>query len=273
MFAKPTWVLPAAMVLLVALGSLLPTARGDVIFEESFDTYPTGGPPVPPWYEDYTDLDATHYERSAAATHNVSQYVSNTHSVSSPNSMHFDDESFYTDSPPGVGSHLGYNFSPATAVTLEFYMLTEREHPEYEGAEVRLIGDGGQKESGIWFACGLFGHTDPGWIGVEQSHPTQGRIWTPVMEYDADIWYYVRREVDLVAGSGSVYVEQADNPSNNALVDLPPTGNVTYVDEIRILSSNSGRTDCYVDDIRVTPEPAAFSLLALGGLLLAGRRP
>jgi len=153
-----------------------------------------------------------------------------------------------------------HDFAPATSITLEFYMLTESEDPDVEGAEIRLTGDGGQKECGIWFASGLFGHTDPGWIGVEQYHPTLGSIWTPVMEYDEGIWYYVRREVDFVAGTGSVYVEEVDNPSNNAFADLPPTGIVTYVDELRLLSSNSGKTDSYVDGIQITAGPATLEI-------------
>jgi hypothetical protein len=35
------------------------------------------------------------------------------------------------------------------------------------------------------------------------------------MPYATDTWYYVRRELDCATNTGTFYVEEVDNPSNN----------------------------------------------------------
>ncbi len=222
---------------------------------DTFNTYATGAPPVPDWQEDYFDLAHNRYTRAEAAALGVTQHVSAAESCSSPHSIHFDDRS------TNLNSFLAREFAPQAAVTLEACMMTRDRTAA--GVDIRLwaSAEGGRLESQVFFANGAFGHSDPDMIGVFQLDPAFRLIWTPVLRYRENTWYKIRRTVDLAAGTGSIYVEEVADPSNNALVDLPPTGLITSgcVSAVHLVTSGTQRSDCFVDDIVVAAQPLVDS--------------
>ena len=248
--------------LLTTLGFLGTIAEGASPLSDNFDSYAIGAPPVPPWQEKYSGDGGVPVDggRDEAATLGVTINVDNATAVSSPNSVHFLDT---------TGSYSGqiYRTFPSTSViVLEYYMRTHNDSAE--GAFVRLRGDAGWGYA-VAFSNGVFG-SQAGWIGINGS--PAGWVKPDLLEYDVDTWYYVRRELNCTTDTGSFYVEEMGNPSNNASYSIGRNDANTYLNEIDIYSSCSQEADCYIDDVVITPEPATLSLLALGGLAVLRRR-
>ena len=207
-----------------------------LLFEETFDTYATGSPPVPPWTESYWPASQPGITREEAEALGVTVWVDETvYYGSSGKSLHFLD----TSGSASVGSDLRIQFDQATHVVVEYYMRTNDKNRE--GAFFNLRGGEGHDRVAVFNPDGnirLFANT--GWEG-------------PLLEYSENIWYYVRREINVTTNIGTFYVAEAGNPANNSgyhsigmkLAD-------TYVNEIILQTSNSQGADCYIDEITVT---------------------
>lgn len=247
----------AMYVALLNAGAL--KAEGKVLFADDFDSHPTGAPPAG-WTEHYNDARGKDYTREEAAALGVTQHVTDPafHCGESRKSLHF------LDSSHALGSGLTHSFESSWHVVLEYYMLNNA--ADVEGAQVFLIGDG--IGSGIDYSA--FFHKD-GFIRIIGHDNEVNPVlvdFHPVMPYEKDTWYYVRREVDGRAGTGELYVEQVDDPSNNRTYVIGPGLSNTAFDEVGMGTSVINHTDCYVDELSVSavPEPSTLVLLSMGAL-------
>ena len=241
--------------LILGLGWSQPAASGSVLLYDGFEGYPTGYElNEPPWHR-------YRYDGDAHATVVEAPYTGD-------KSVHFDD--------PGPRPHeivLGRSF-PANSepTTIEYYMKTASSSDE--GARIGIQGDAGH-DSCATFSNGAFGGA-AGYIGVWG--PLSGWREPRLLSYLVDQWYYFRRTLDYAANTETFYVEELVNepghPGNRSAsykwVGLDYRG--TYVDEVLMSTSGSQGADCYVDGLRITPEPAALTLLALGAAAAILRR-
>ncbi len=240
------------MGLVLLVFTVLPASA--VIFEDSFDSYPNGfPPPEPPWQRKIDPGVAVQIDESI--------------SYAGEKSCHFN------DSGTGAG-HLWHEFDApiSSELVLTYYMRTHNRN--YEGAHVSFrIGTDGVVDWAASFGNGLAGNM-AGWIGIIGG---AGWIKPDLLEYSEDTWYYVERTINCDSGYGSFYVEELLSPlgdpaNNNAFYEIGPAYSISSVDVVRMNTSNSQGADCYIDEIRVIPEPATLTLLGLGGLALIRRR-
>ncbi|NQT19809.1 MAG: hypothetical protein HQ592_08890, partial [Planctomycetes bacterium] len=213
------------------------------MLEDDFDGYATGPPPVPPWTEYYAGAPwQPIYTREEAAALGITISVDDETYFAGGKSVHF------LDTTGSVGSHITRTFPPASQLVVEYYMRTH--NGDYEGAFVTLMGDVGENWQ-VAFSSGVYGGT-AGYIGVHGS--PQGWIQPELLAYQLDTWYYVRRTLDLSTNTGSFYVEEVGNPSNNATHDIGANPNHpnTYVDRITVWSAWSQGADCHIDELKIT---------------------
>lgn len=208
---------------------------------DNFDSYVVGTTPAPPW----------------SKTGGASATVSDSVSVSGNNSLHLSDDG------GGTQVHLSQSFFSMTHIVLEYCMLTSSSN--HEGAFVSIMGDAGDEYTAA-FSNGAF-TGEAGYIGIHGGGV--GWIKPDLLPYEEDTWYSVRRELDITTNTGSFYVEEVGNPSNNASYSIGRSAYFTnvYIDELRLYTSYSQGADCFVDNVVVTPEPATLTLLTLGGLV------
>lgn len=148
-------------------------------------------------------------------------------------------------------------------------------NPDYaEGAFVNLIGDVGPDYT-LAFKNDYIGIL--GWQG--------GWVELNLLPYQEDTWYFVSRTLTLFGdgtSTGSFYVEEVGNPTNNASYIIGSNYENHSIDSIWIITSNTHGTDCYIDELNISsstdlppnpiPEPATMLLLSSGIIGLAGFR-
>ena len=205
-------------------------------FLESFDTYTTGNPPVPPWTDYYWPTSSPAITRAEAEALGVTIRVDDTvYYGLSGKSLHLLD----TSGPGSVGIQLDYiGFDQKTHVIVEYYMRTQTLSDE--GAFLNLVTDNGGDQA----AC----FRSNGYIGVFNRYAWQADL----LQYTTDTWYYVRREIDFTTDTGSFHIEEEGNPSNSVDYAIGEVDPQNYVDGLRIWTSQSVGADCFIDEIVVT---------------------
>ncbi|MBN1343390.1 MAG: PEP-CTERM sorting domain-containing protein [Phycisphaerae bacterium] len=224
-----------------------------VVFYEDFDSYAPGpAPNGPPNYWVETNGGIT------------IEVTSGVYCPTPNNSIHF------LDTTSAAQGRLQAPFTPSVSVELECYIRSD--NSEYEGVFVGLrSSEHGAGEADFYVGFGNeSGGGQAGYIGILGGGG--GWVKPDLLAYEEGAWYYVRRDLDCVTNEGTFYVEEVGNPSNNASYSIGMDYTASYVDEVDLWSSGSQGADAYVDTIRVIPEPATVSLLALGGFALLRRR-
>jgi len=228
-------------------------AEGEPIFEDTFDAYAPGQPPSPPWTELYPGWGGTpEYSRGEAAALGVTIQVDDSVAISG-SSVHFLDTSEGGGS--GIRGQLNIQFPAEEKVVAEFYMRTD--NPDYEGVFVNLVGDAGF-DHGIAFG-NPGGHGQAGFIGVINFY--QGWVETALLPYSPNTWYYVRRELDCTTNTGAFYVEELDQPGNNATLSIGSSRPNQVINGFQMASSNGEGADGYVDELVINPFPQSPHLL------------
>jgi hypothetical protein len=134
-------------------------------------------------------------------------------------------------------------------VVLEYYMRTANQN--YQGPTVVMFDDE-HRDYVVVFSNGLDGGK-AGHIGLSG---TEGWVDPNLMEYKEDTWYYVVRVIDCNAGTGSFYIEQVDDPANNASIEMAPGESMAEIDRVIIWTSSSEGCDAYIDELRLTWPPS-----------------
>lgn len=209
------------------------STQAGTVFEESFDTYPTGVAPVPPWEKNPTCQCGV-----------VKNLVEDTFYYPSGKSLHLDDPG------GGVFCQMYMDFAETDHVILEYYMLTH--DPNDEGAIVYLHGynieeDKQVIDGAVIFSNGCCGIA-AGYIGFWTRYHWEAQL----LPYKTDTWYYVRREINLGTNTGSVYVEEVGNPSHNAFYERGWVDRADYFYRLLIDTSYSQGVDTFIDGIAVT---------------------
>jgi uncharacterized delta-60 repeat protein len=216
------------------------TPTYSILQSETFDTYASGSPPVPPW-ADYYYYGSTYYTRSQADGMGVTIRIDESvYRGASGKSIHF------LDSSGTVGSTLKREMTQTTYVRAEYYMRNSNQ--SYEGVTLQFYGDRGAE---VEFAC--FRPDGYIWIGTRYG-------WvTSLLQYSPNTWYYVRRELDMTTGLGSFYVQQDGNPANSASYQIGSDSGIgnTYLNYIGMDTGNGPWADCYIDEIVVSNTPVS----------------
>jgi len=264
--------LPVAAGLLLLFVAGAGRARSGVLFEDNFDTSPTGAPPAG-WTDTYFGWAGEVYTPQQAKALGLSISVDDqVHYGPSGKSLHFLDNNVGWGS--GLGSQVTRTFTPAKTVTLEYYIRSSKtgtgSDSWYESPFVVLKGDSTTNNSFYSLGFGSAnGDGQAGYIGVIDC--IRG-VWAhrQLLPYQKDTWYYVRNTVDVPTKAIEFYVQQADRPSINATFATQDAQYAnTHVDEVYFCTSNSQGADAYIDNVRVIPEPSALILLTMGALALA----
>lgn len=204
------------------------------LFEDSFDAYVTGAPPVPPWDDYYWPASQPEITGAEAETYGVTVWINDAVFYgSSGKSLHFLD----TSGTGSVGSEIYIVFNQATHVVFEYYMRSD--NASQEGAFVFLKSAAGRDHALVFNTDGnirLFANT--GWLDS-------------LLPYTVNTWYYVRRVLDVTTDTGSFYIEEIGNPANSGYYEIGMNISDTYIDGIGIQTSNSQGADCYIDEIQV----------------------
>ena len=226
------------LTVLVTMSVWTVDVRANVVFDENFDSYPTGTTPSPPWDSVIDPI--------VSVTIDDSIFVSG-------KSLHIDDPG------NGVQAHLWQAVPQTPHLQLEFYMRTH--NGNHEGIFVYLEGDGGTDYT---VNFGNAGGT--GFAGYISLIGWNGGWEQPKLAYSENTWYYVRRTLNCTTNTGSFYVEEVGSPSNSAYWSIGSNYVNSYINKINIVTSGSQGADGYIDEIRLTaiPEPGTISLLLAG---------
>jgi len=238
-------------------------AGATTLLQDDFDAYPVGPLPIANWVDTYTDMNVP-ISRAQAAAAGVQIAIDGAAAVSG-NSIRF------MDQDNRVGSLIDRALaSPATSVTLEYYMMSNV--VDDEGAFVNLNGTGDYHHDYV------LAFQSTGYIGVHR--PVAGSWPEPaLLQYAPGVWYRVERVINCATDEGYFYVEEVGNPGHNGTFGVG--SELDVVESVGIWSSNTRRADCYIDELRVTgapiPEPVtlASGLIGLGMLVgyVRRRRP
>ena len=245
-----------ALIVLLAIGSI---AVADIPLEETFDTYLTGEPPVPPWDDHYRGGlgPSVEISREAARARDVWVEIDDTVKVGpTGKSLHFFDED-------GSGDvQLLGSFSPISdLVILDFDMLNADR--TRNGVAVGLTS-GGPGDYGrdyyIYFQAN-------GGIAINDSSGSD--IVIPgLASYEEDKWYHVRRVLNLTEGTGSFEVTKVEDPTVSGLLSIGPNPvplyETTEIDKVELSTGYGPYADGYIDDIKITPTPSAALLGGIG---------
>jgi len=242
-------------------------------FWDSFDTYTTGEPPVPPWQELYDGPGGSPvYTRDQAETLGVTIQIDEAVSLSGK-SVHFEDNA------SNVRSRLWRTTTPAPHVVLECYMRSDNR--DYEGTFVHLLGDAGSGYAINFGAAAGGGHADH--IGI---FGPAGWVKPDLLEYEVGKWYYVQRELNCTSDVGLFYVEelydyvkdehtQKGDPANkSASFPLGSYAANTSISEVWLHTSGSQGADCYIDELsfHVVPEPISMAFMGSAFVGVVGWR-
>jgi len=228
------------------IGLLAPAAQSTVVFSDDFDTGETDGNTPSNW-TDSSDTDA-----------DVS--ISNTQSLSSPNSMLLDD-----DNTNGAAI-AKKTFTSITSGIVEwefsFFETATNTDPLAPGLMRARLGNSSQ-------ANGLLVITDSDGSGNVLFRQLETETDTVIGNIELGEWNTVRVVGDLATQMADVYFN-----GSLAASDQLFRNTVSSFDALQFDSSAGLTGDLFIDDVSVTviPEPASLALLAVGGAALLGRR-
>ena len=231
--------------------------------DEGFEGMPTGVPPAG-WNENYTLPGGTPVTRAEAAAQGVTVHVTDAVSFSGSQSLHFQDNS------GSVGSEMYKSLSPASSIVFEYCVRSD--DLTKEAVFVTLRGDGGNDLALGFGNAG--GGGAAGYIGIINWNT--GWVERYLMPYTEGTWYYVRRELNCWTNTGSFLVQDTTNPANWAFYSGGSGTPNTYIDMVRLITSNSQGADAYMDsvcvllaieiDIKPGSDPNSINL-ALNGVI------
>jgi hypothetical protein len=150
------------------------------------------------------------------------------------------------------GMEVRVNFQPTDKAVLDFCI-----YPSNTSPFISLRGDKGIDYSLFFDVDNIFKVQD-NW-GKRNN----------VMPFTSNNWYHITRELDCKTNQGSLFIEECDNPSNNAEISLGSSFSHNYINQLGFHCPVSifNVPACYIDNISVThptPEPSSLGLLATG---------
>lgn len=229
--------------------ALASTSYGASIFSDDFDT----GETVNNTPTDWTD----------SSNVNQSVTVSNTLSVSSPNSMFFDD----TSTTANGAAIADTTFTPTTGDIVEWEFSWREDNDAVFGGMLRArLQDASGTDGLLVFTTA---EADAGFDLSYRGPGSPPASDTVIDTISENTWYTIRIVANMTSETADVYLNDTLKQTG-----LDFTNSVSSFSKMRFDSSFGSEGVMYVDDVSVSiiPEPAAAGLLVVGAVVMLGRR-